>query len=296
MQTMMSAMSKHLAIYRKVPADISDDQRVRELALCHAAAVVVERWVRMYIPTYRTRGYLVASDLGVPTTTVPGPSSKNIYGAAIAQKPDDGFEPTHHMVWGGSSTSICGRFILCGKNGFTTVLCDAYTKIHEWFHGLCEGHANLWKPSGLIFYGDQTSVMGKKPRHGLNAINYMRLGIADKVLSVDEPGDYVLGCLETPLIARHPHERQILTLPGGPAPDGTTAPYFTLSRRKMRGFPDVVGPAYANTVFVHWPGPGKSSVTGTLNIGLGHQTQMPNGWIVKALEANANQILLRISR
>jgi hypothetical protein len=64
----------------------------------------------------------------------------------------------------------------------------------------------------------------------------------------------------------------------------------------MRGFPETVSANYENVVFTHWPGPGKSSVTGTLNIGLGDRVEMPNGWIVEALEANANQILLRIEK
>jgi hypothetical protein len=139
--------------------------------------------------------------------------------------------------------------------------------------------------------------MGRKPRKGLNAINYIQLGIADKVLDVEQPGDYVLGCLETPLVARHPNEQQILTLPGrAAAPDGSAVDYFALSRRKMHGFPETLGQSYENTVFTHWLSPNANSITGTLNIGLGDQVEMPNGWIVESLEANANQILLRISR
>ena len=283
-----------LSLARKVPADASDAEKADALDLVTAAATDLERWGRRYWPDYRVHPWVVASDFGIPTSYVPMMDIGNIFQDVLAQEPE-GMNPARRMVWGGTAFGQCGIAILGGLRAFTFWACDWGTMSHEGTHMEDVGHSNKQIGDAIQEYGDQLCTMGKKPRvMGFTGLNYRRLGIADKELIVTEPGDYVLGCLETPLGCRHENEWQLLVLP-------QTDDWrydMVLSRRKMKGFPHCAGAAYEDTVHVHWEydRARKAGLTGPFNFQLGETMTMPNGWAVSAIEVNRNQILLRIER
>lgn len=263
----------NLAICRK---NTNQDDQV----MVNEQAVFVERTYRRYFPA-TVKGYVFDSDYAIPTSYVPT-QSPNVFDDAMAQKPDDGFIPTHWLVWGGFASGLCGRAILGGDRGFVFLTCRDGTFNHEGGHELGLGHADMVLEDVVRPYLDQTSLMGKKPRvNGFNAVNYIDLGI-EATPAVE--GENLLGCLETSPIARHPNEAQILHLGN-----------VYLSRRKIKGFPACVGSNYQNTVFAHWKGPGGSSQTGDKNIELGETVEI-EGFHVEHVWNNPNHAMLRIGR
>jgi hypothetical protein len=283
-----------LGLYRKVPLGGSNQS---ELDTALTAGFALERMKRRYWFDDRVHAQLVESDRPVPSTIYPI-FSPSIWTDIVDQHNGPLIHKT--MLWGGSDPSRCGYAMLNGNYGVTTRHCDEETMFHEEGHLRDVSHSNtamlvdgVWR---IIEYKDQTDIMGRKPRptawHGLN---YRKLHLANKVVEITEPGDFVLGCLETPLPCRHENEWQLLVLPTG---NGWHRE-LVLSRRKVRGYQATVGPSYADTVFVHWRdhvnGTDKS-FRGEYDFQLGERKEMPNGWTVEALEANVNQILLRVEQ
>lgn len=271
---------RNLAVFRQVPVGSSDQIKADALALTVPFCEWVERTARRYFSDARVRAYVVESDYAIgrflPTT-----GRDNVFAHAREQKPDDGFVPNKWMIWGGNATGACGIAHLNGDHAYTYAKCGKNTFFHELMHMWNEGHSNEIINGVPLEYRDQTSHMGRLPRAGLNAMNYFRQGLIHRLGSGE--GDHLLGCLETPEIARHPDEVQAIDVGG-----------VLLSRRKIRGYPECVPDFRQFTVFAHWALPENKSLTGGLNVGW-DDTEI-RGFLAKQLWHNRNHAMIRIRR
>jgi hypothetical protein len=126
-----------------------------------------------------------------------------------------GFEPTHHMIWGGHSAGLCGQAGYGWDTGVTyaQASCGVPTMCHETGHMLGLGHANAGAteddPDGTE-YADGSTVMGNaKPlTKGFNspARVYLELDPPEHIARPTESGQYLLCPIEMSKHSMHEGE------------------------------------------------------------------------------------------
>ena len=111
----------------------------------------------------------------------------NAYGDQKVGLGLEDFYPNYLHVIGEPMQSLCGQATLGGSRGATYIanhqsLCGTATTLHELYHNFGLGHGRKLQPDGTIKeYGDSSTMMGNSTnRKGLNAINLIHLGLADR--------------------------------------------------------------------------------------------------------------------
>jgi hypothetical protein len=258
---------KHVALFRKVSVNASEEQEAKELKKVQDKARQLEDfWKRFARHKWDVRvvGRTLRTDC-IPDSPM---FCRPVMVEAAKEIDVEGFEPNYFHMW--STHQIgdgwCGHADLSGDAGVTYGgRCDIKSTIHEIGHNFGLHHANKGVKDGAdIEYGDHSCIMGSGLKNtGLNSphLLYLKLENERGVRVVDQSTQLLLCPIELPDPAMHESECQHVLVRTASRPD------THVSLRKGKGFP-YLPTIDASTVYLHsTDGFGKSALLGTVRPG-----------------------------
>jgi len=243
---------KHVALFRKVAVDASEEIEAKEFAKVQERAWQLECFWKHFA---RHKWDVKVVGRTLRTDCIPDSPlfCRPLMVEAAKEIDVEGFEPNYYHMW---STHVigdnwCGHADLGGDAGVTYGgRCDIKSTIHELGHNFGLHHANKEVREGEdLEYGDHSCVMGSGLKNtGLNCPHVLDLGLkSDRQVAVIDQSAQVLLCpIELPEQALHESESQNVIVKSGR--DFET--YISLRKGKGKGFP-FVPTLDESTVYLH---------------------------------------------